>query len=74
MNNPETIKNSLDKTLKYAEINDYKGYNKYDALDSEFLMALSFGNKYLRLLYSQAIMRFPINIRPLFFVPKTRNP
>jgi len=74
MDNSQFIKNSLEKTLKYAEVNEYKGYNKYDALDSKLLMALSFGNKYLRLLYSQAIMRFPINIRPLFFVPKTRNP
>ena len=65
---------SLEKVLSYAKDNDYKGYNKYDALDSKFLNAISFGNKYLRLLYSQAVMRSPVNIRPVFFVPKTRNP
>ncbi len=68
------IKQSLDHVLQYAEANDYKGYNKYDALDSKFLWFFSFGNKFLRLLYSQIVMRAPINIRPLFFVPKTRNP
>ncbi|MEI6122677.1 MAG: hypothetical protein WCQ95_03540, partial [Bacteroidota bacterium] len=60
--------------LAYAEAHDYKGYNKYDALASKFLNFISFRTKFLRLLYSQVIMRFPINIRPLFAVPKTRNP
>jgi len=70
----ENIKSVLDRVLKYAENNDYAGWNKYDALDSPLLMNLSFGNKYIRLLYSQLIMRSPVNIRPLFGVPKTRNP
>ncbi|MBN2729068.1 MAG: AGE family epimerase/isomerase [Bacteroidales bacterium] len=66
--------NSLLKVLEYARKRDYKGYNKYDALDSKVLWFLSFGIKFLRLLYSQVIMRSPINLRPIFFVPKTRNP
>lgn len=65
---------SLKKVLNYAKRNDYKGFNKYDALDSKILWFFSFGNKYLRLLYSQVVMRSPVNIRPVFFVPKTRNP
>ncbi len=65
---------ALLKTLIYASNNDFAGYNKYDALNSPVLSALSFQNKYLRLIYSQAIMRYPLNIRPLFFIPKTRNP
>jgi len=70
----DIIKTALDRVLKYAEKNDYAGWNKYDALDSPFLINLSLGNKYIRLLYSQLIMRSPINIRPLLGVPKTRNP
>ena len=65
---------SLSHVLDYAASRDYKGYNKYDALDSKFLWFMSFGSKFLRLVYSQVVMRAPINIRPLFFVPKTRNP
>ena len=65
---------ALLKTLIYASNNDFAGYNKYDALDSPVLSLLSMHNKYLRLIYSQAIMRSPLNIRPLFFIPKTRNP
>jgi hypothetical protein len=64
----------LIQTLNYSKDNQYKGYNKYDALDSTLLNKISFGNKYLRLIYSQAIMRSPVNIRPMFRVPKTINP
>jgi len=60
--------------MDYAHLHDYAGFNKYDALDSPLLMRLSFNNKYIRLLYSQLIMRSPLNIRPLLAVPKTRNP
>lgn len=70
----ERVESALARTLAYAEANDYKGYNKYDALDSPLLSALSLGNKYLRLVYSQMIMRSPLNVRPLFMVPKTHNP
>ena len=70
----DKISASLSKVLDYAAAHDYKGYNKYDALDSKFLWFMSFGSKFLRLVYSQVVMRAPINIRPLFFVPKTRNP
>jgi rhamnogalacturonyl hydrolase YesR len=68
------IDSSLEKVLAYAEQRQYTGYNKYDALDSKFLMFMSFRIKFLRLLYSQVVMRFPFNIRPLLFVPKSRNP
>ncbi|TSA23925.1 hypothetical protein D4R71_07870 [bacterium] len=74
MNKILKIKKSLDKVLEYAKKNDYKGYNKYDALDSPLLSRLALGNKYLRLIFSQAIMRSPLNFRPLLLVPKTTNP
>ena len=64
----------LLQSLQYSKDNQYKGYNKYDALDSPFLNKISFGNKYLRLIYSQAIMRSPVNIRPILGVPKSINP
>ena len=70
----DKISFSLSHVLDYAASRDYNGYNKYDALDSKFLWFMSFGSKFLRLVYSQVVMRAPINIRPLFFVPKTRNP
>lgn len=68
------IEQSLHKVLGYAERNQFIGYNKYDALDSPMLNALSFQNKWIRLVYSQVVMRSPVNIRPLLGVPKTINP
>jgi len=68
------IEQALDRTLDYCRSQDYAGYNKYDALDSPILSKISFGNSYLRLIYSQLIMRSPVNIRPLVLIPKTRNP
>ncbi|NLA22520.1 MAG: hypothetical protein GX870_05715, partial [Candidatus Marinimicrobia bacterium] len=70
----KTVNDSLDAVLSYSQKNDYAGFNKYDALASPILLPLSFGNKYLRLLYSQANTRSPLNLRPLFAIPRTRNP
>lgn len=62
------------RALAYTEMNDYQGYSKYDALSSPLLSGLSLGNKYLRLVYTQAVMRAPVNLRPLLLVPKEKNP
>lgn len=72
--NIDEIRSALARVLNYARSNDYAGYNKYDALDSPILSALAVGNKYLRLIFSQVIARAPLNLRPLFKVPQTRNP
>ncbi|MCX7696744.1 MAG: hypothetical protein N2Z72_03505 [Bacteroidales bacterium] len=68
------IYKSLDAVLQYAKGEDYKGYNKYDGLESPILFFLTFNIPFLRLLFSQIVMRFPVNIRPLLLIPKTRNP
>lgn len=62
------------RALAYAEANDYQGYSKYDALNSPLLNRLSLDNKYLRLIYTQVVMRAPVNLRSLLFVPKEKNP
>lgn len=74
MDNRKKITGSLDLVLKYASENNFKGYNKYDALDSPILKSLSFNNAFIRLVYSQVVMRSPVNIRPLLLIPKTINP
>jgi hypothetical protein len=68
------LKGLCRRALAYAEARDYEGYSKYDALNSRLLEPLAFGNKYLRLIYTQAVMRAPVNLRPLLFVPKEKNP
>jgi len=74
MKEHDAIEKALKNVIEYSKKSDYTGYNKYDALDSKLLSALSFGNKWIRLVFSQVVMRFPLNLRPLLFVPKTPNP
>lgn len=64
----------IEKVIEYAIKKDYSGYCKHDALNSPILRALSLNNKWLRLIFIQAIMRFPINFRPLLFTERSRNP
>lgn len=64
----------LRDVLNSAQAQDYAGYSKYDALNSPVLRSLSLNNKWLRLLFTQAVKCCPFNIRPLFCVRKSRNP
>ncbi|MFA5060542.1 MAG: hypothetical protein WC676_07950 [Candidatus Omnitrophota bacterium] len=60
--------------LKSAQANDYKGYDKFDALNSPFLQQLSFGNPWLRFILIQLVKESPFNIRPFLGVQTFRNP
>jgi rhamnogalacturonyl hydrolase YesR len=64
----------LVDVLTAAARQDFCGYSKFDALNSPVLLKLSFNNKWLRLLYTQAIKASPINIRTVLGVKKSRNP
>jgi len=63
-----------DKLKAYIENENFAGYDPYDALNSPLLRGMSFGNKYLRIAFTQGLKRLPVNLRPLFFVPKDYNP
>jgi len=60
--------------IRYARQFDFAGYNKHDALNSPLLSRLTFGNRFLRLAMTQAVMRAPINLRSMLGVPRTKNP
>ena len=60
--------------LIWARNQDYTGYNKFDGNDSPIARALSFGWRPLELVWSQAVARFPVNIRPLLLIPRRPNP
>lgn len=64
----------LEKLKAYIEKEQFAGYDPYDALNSPVLKGLSFGNKYLRIAYTQGLKRLSVNIRPLFLLPKGFNP
>lgn len=65
---------SLDRLQAYIEAEGFKGYDPYDALNSPVLRGMSFGNKYLRIAFTQGLKRLSVNLRPLFLVPKDYNP
>jgi rhamnogalacturonyl hydrolase YesR len=60
--------------LASARRQGYGGYSKFDALNSPLLHTLSFDNKWLRFVYTQAVNRCPFHIRPILGVRRSRNP
>jgi hypothetical protein len=63
------------KLLAFCRANDWAGYDPYDALNSRIFRALPFLNfKLARLVLTQAIKKFPLNLRPMMMVPRTPNP
>ena len=64
----------LRQTLDRAAADNYSGYSKFDGLSSPVAQALSFGWWPLRLIWSQVVMRAPVNLRPLLATPRGVNP
>jgi hypothetical protein len=82
MNTANPIARKLDgvreaalELLTYCRVNNWEGYDPYDALNSRVFRALPFLNfKAARLALTQGVKRCPINLRPLLLVPKAPNP
>lgn len=65
---------TLDAVLAWARGQDYLGHEKHDALNSPLLRALAGWARWPRLLAIQAVMRSPLDLRPLLGVRKSLNP
>ncbi|MDP6184105.1 MAG: hypothetical protein QF609_09830 [Gammaproteobacteria bacterium] len=74
MTPPPDIDALIDAVYRYSRSSQYKGHNKHDGLNSPILNALLGWGKWPRMVAIQGVMRFPINLRPLLFTPKTYNP
>jgi len=68
------IENALFKLIQYVEEKDFRGYDPYDALNSPVLMQLAKSSKWLRIGFTQALRRMPLNLRPLLGTPREYNP
>lgn len=69
------IKQSLDQLEQYMVGEQFSGYDPYDALLSPlFRMPGIRKAKKMRFLGQQFCKRFPLNLRPVLFVPKGCNP
>lgn len=73
MMNTQTVIRVLQKSIAWADAQNYTGYGKFDALNSPLLYKLSFENYYLYAGFTYMISRIPINLRPLLGVKKHQN-
>ena len=69
-----TALNVVTEVLSWSKNQQYRGHNKHDGLNSPLLRVLMGWSKWPRIIAIQTIMRFPINLRSLTFIPKTYNP
>lgn len=71
---PSDVDNILKDLTRYSDKCAYRGYNKHDGLNSPILRTLLGWGKWPRIIAIQAVMRFPINIRPILLGKKSYNP
>jgi rhamnogalacturonyl hydrolase YesR len=69
----DQISESIGRLSDWLEKNDYRGYDTFDGLSSTFLRPLTFETKFLRTVLQQGVRRFPLNVRPLLGIPKSRS-
>ena len=64
----------LDAVLDYSEAQQWRGFDKHDALNSPILSGLLGWSRITRILAIQAVMRSPLNPRRLLLTQPTLNP
>lgn len=64
---------SIARLSAWLEANDYRGYDTFDGLSARFVRPFTFNNKFLNIALQQTVRRFPINLRPLLGIPKSRS-
>lgn len=67
------IAESIGRLSDWLEKNDYRGYDTFDGLNARYVRPLTFETKTLRTVLQQGVRRFPINLRPLLGVRKSRS-
>jgi hypothetical protein len=67
------IYESIGRLSDWLERNDYRGYDTFDGLNAKFLRPLTFETKILRMVLQQGVRRFPINMRPVLGIAKSRS-
>src|SRR5271157_5962441 len=67
------IYESIGQLSHWLEENDYRGYDVFDGLNAKFVRPLTFETKFLRTALQQGVRRFPLNLRPLLGIAKSRS-
>ncbi|MEO5783468.1 MAG: hypothetical protein ABIQ07_09370 [Ginsengibacter sp.] len=70
------IQNSFNKLENYCTKENFKGYDPYDGLNSNFFQAIPIiaKNRLARLIWTQVFKRSPLNLRKITLVKKDYNP
>jgi hypothetical protein len=69
----DQIARSIGRLSTWLERNDYRGYDTFDGLEARFVRPLAFNNKFLLIALQQGVRRFPLNLRPILGVRKSRS-
>ena len=69
----DELLSSIKLLVNWLEKNDYSGYDTFDGLSSPYLRPLTFETKLLRTVLLQGVRRFPINLRPVLGIRKSRS-
>lgn len=70
----ENLHEMFDAVLSWSRARGWRGYNKHDGLNSALTMTLSGWARWPRIAAIQAVMRSPVNIRPLLMIRAADNP
>ncbi len=63
---------SISRLARWLEVHDYCGYDPFDGLNA-IVRPLTFETKLLRIVLQQGVRRFPVNVRPLLGIVKSRS-
>jgi hypothetical protein len=64
---------SILSLTRWLEENDYCGYDTFDGLNARFVRPFTVESNFLRTVLQQGIRRFPLNLRPILGVKKSRS-
>jgi hypothetical protein len=64
---------SICRLSDWLEKNEYRAYDTFDGLNATLLRPLTFHNKFLETVLQQGVRRFPINLRPMLGISKSRS-
>src|ERR1700676_609889 len=67
------IHESVLRLCLWLEANDYSGYDPFDGLNARLMRPLTLENPLLRTVLQQGVRRFPLNLRPVLGVSKSRS-
>lgn len=68
-----TVRASLLRLSEWLEDHNYEGYDTFDGLNARFVRFLTFEQPALRIVLQQGVRRFPLNLRPVLGVRRSRS-